>query len=184
MQREENILVEECRRGNSQARRELYDLHAKRLYAICVRYVGDKEVAEDLLHDSILKIFSSMDRFTWRGKGSLQAWMDRITVNLAIEHLRKKSRISEIPLNENWQQSDDAYSDMDSGGDIPLDVLMRMISELPDGYRTVFNLFCVEGHSHNEIASMLGINEKSSSSQLVRARSLLASKVKHYTKSK
>ncbi len=144
-----------------------------------MRYLSRRDVAEDSLQDSFVKIFRSIDKFTYRGEGSLRAWMERISINTALEHLRngKKSML----LDENYipdnLASEPSYSDVES---LPQELLMNLIGELPDGYRAVFNLYCIEGYSHKEIAEQLGINEKSSSSQLLRAKRLLASKVKQY----
>ena len=164
----EQILAEGCGRGDNAARRELYDRYAALLLGLCQRYVGDRATAEDVLHDAFLKIFGAIGRFRYRGEGSLRAWMERIAVNTALEHLRRESRA----LPAAAEPSDDEVAR------IPREVLLRLVGELPDGYRTVFNLFCIEGYPHREIAAMLGINEKSSSSQLARARALLARKLR------
>ena len=153
---EEFELSEQCRLGNNRARKELYEHYGGRLLGVCLRYTGDRDTAQDLLHDGFIKIFSSFDKFTWRGEGSLRAWMERVMVNTALQYLRKSDVI------------------------IPQAVLMRFIEELPAGYRTVFNLYTFEEKSHKEIAQLLGINEKSSASQLFRAKSVLAKRVKEW----
>lgn len=183
MQMEEQKLAEGCRNGDNAARKELYDRYAGRLLAVCVRYAGDRTTAEDLLHDAFLKIYGAFDRFAYRGAGSLRAWMERITVNVALEWLRNRNRLDTLPLDEGRAATRLAEPDAAEVEHIPREVLMRFVSELPDGYRTVFNLYCIEEYSHREIAQMLGINEKSSSSQLFRARALLASRMKSYLKS-
>ncbi len=182
MQIDEQILVEGCRRGDDAARKELYDRYAGRLLAVCMRYVGDRSTAEDLLHDAFIKIFGAFDRFTYRGVGSLRAWIERVTINVALEWLRQRSRRGQVLLDESRVKSDVAEPDATEVSLVPREVLMRFVGELPDGYRTVFNLYCIEEYSHREIAEMLGINEKSSSSQLFRARTLLAQKVNEYLK--
>ena len=159
MSMEERILAERCKAGDNDARRELYTRFGGRLLGICLRYVGDRATAEDLLHDCFIKVFAAIDRFSWRGEGSLRAWMERIAVNVSLEALRQKRRLH--------------YDD-----------LKRLIAELPDGYRTVFNLYCIEELSHREIAERLGISEKTSSSQLFRAKALLARRIKEYVKDK
>ena len=183
MQMEEQILAEGCRKGDDMARKELYDRYAGRLLSICMRYAGDRATAEDLLHDAFLKIYGAFDRFAYRGPGSLRAWIERITVNVALEWLRSRNRLTSLPLDEGRAQEPVAEPDPGQVARIPRDVLMRFVAELPDGYRTVFNLYCIEGYSHREIARMLGINEKSSSSQLFRARALLARRIREYEKS-
>ena len=156
---EELELSEQCRLGNNQARKELYEQYAGRMLGICLRYTGDRDTAQDLLHDGFLKIFDSFDKFTWRGEGSLRAWMERVMVNTALQYLRKNDVINQSA---------------------PLEELMQFIEELPAGYRTVFNLYTFEDKSHKEIAQELGINEKSSASQLFRAKSVLAKRVKEW----
>lgn len=176
---EELELSEQCRQGNNRARRELYERYAGRLLAICLRYVSDRDTAQDLLHDGFLKIFGSFDKFTWRGEGSLRAWMERVMVNTALQYLRKNDVINQAsPLEEVpevYDEPDDDDIEM-----IPQSVLMQFVRELPPGYRTVFNLYTFENKSHKEIAQLLGINEKSSASQLFRAKSTLIRKVKDW----
>lgn len=181
----EQHIVTGCRKGDEAARRELYELFGRRLFNICRRYVVDRSSAEDLLHDAFIKIFSSFDKFDWRGEGSLRAWVERVTVNIALEYLRKNSKAvfsSDERLLD--RQPDEPAVDAGEARAVPREVLVRFIDELPAGYRTVFNLYCVEGFPHREIARMLGINEKSSSSQLSRAKALLATKIKDYLRVK
>ena len=178
---EEQELTELCRQGNNRARKELYEQYAGRMLGVCLRYAGDRDMAQDLVHDGFLKIFDSFDKFTWRGEGSLRAWMERVMVNTALQFLRKNdvmnqtTALDEVP--ETYEEPDASAVDT-----IPQKVLMQFISELPVGYRTVFNLFIFEDKSHKEIARLLGINEKSSASQLVRAKAALAVKVKEWMK--
>ena len=180
MQMEEQILAEGCRKGDSAARKELYDRFAGRLLAICVRYVGDRATAEDLMHDAFLRIYGAFDRFSFRGAGSLRAWIERITVHVALEWLRNRNRLGTVELDENRAAGEIAEPEPAEVARVPREVLLRFVAELPDGYRTVFNLYCIEERSHREIADLLGINEKSSSSQLFRARTLLARRIKAY----
>lgn len=180
MQEDERRLSDGCRAGCEWARRELYDRYAARLLAICLRYAGDRATAEDLLHDAFLKLFGAFDRFAYRGPGSLRAWIERVTVNVALEWLRTRNRLGCVPLDEGRALPDAAEPEADEVGRIPQQVLLGFVSELPDGYRTVFNLYCIEGYSHRDIALLLGINEKSSSSQLFRARTLLARRIREY----
>lgn len=172
-------MSEQCRLGNNRARKELYEQYAGRLFAICLRYTGDRDTAQDLLHDGFIKIFDSFDKFTWRGEGSLRAWMERVMVNIALQYLRKNDVMNQTaPLEE----LSDKYEEPEAADveAIPQKILMRFIEELPAGYRTVFNLYTFEDKSHKEIAQILGINEKSSASQLFRAKSTLAKRVKEW----
>lgn len=178
---EEKKLAERCLQGDNKARRELYERYAGRMLAVCLRYIGDRETAEDLLHDGFLKIFSSFDKFSWRGEGSLRAWMERIMVNMSLQYLRRNDGQDHVCGLDNLPE---AYNTPDPSDveTVPLEVLMRFIGELPVGYRTVFNLYVFEEKSHKEIARLLGINEKSSASQLVRAKAALAAKVREWMK--
>ena len=183
MEMEEQILAEGCREGDGAARRELYDRFAGRLMAVCMRYAGDRATAEDLLHDAFLKIYGAFGKFSYRGPGSLRAWMERVTVNVALEWLRGRNRLGMTELDEGRVAATVAEPAVSDVEQVPREVLLRFVSELPEGYRAVFNLYCIEEYSHREIARMLGINEKSSSSQLFRARALLARKIRAYLES-
>lgn len=176
---EEFELSEQCRQGDNRARKELYEQYAGRMLGVCLRYAGDRDTAQDLLHDGFLKIFGSFDKFTWRGEGSLRAWMERVMVNTALQYIRKNDIISQSATLE---EVPEVYEEPEASTVelIPQGVLMQFVKELPVGYRTVFNLYTFEDKSHKEIAQLLGINEKSSASQLFRAKNVLAKKVKEW----
>lgn len=173
-------LVRRCKQKEPSAQAELYRQYAGELFALCIRYSGNRETARDLLHDGFLKAFTSIDRFDYRGEGSLKAWLNRIMVNTALEEARKQTRHIELGIDEAPDLPDPDSQDDNLVREISPDVLLRFIAELPDGYRTVFNLYTFENKSHKEIAALLHINEKSSSSQLHRARVLLMSRIKTY----
>ena len=153
----EEELSLQCQRGDMRARHTLYERYGGSLMAICLRYIGDRETAE--------------------------AWLSRVMVNEALGYLRKKNTQvqQEVLMTEIPDVPDTDDSELD---DIPRFVLMKFISELPDGYRTVFNLYVFEDKSHKEIASLLGITEHTSSSQFYRAKSLLIKKINEYRKRK
>ncbi|ADV43785.1 RNA polymerase sigma factor [Bacteroides helcogenes] len=178
---EEQELAERCRLGDNLARKELYEHYAGRMLSVCLRYAGDRETAQDLMHDGFLKLFNSFDKFTWWGKGSLRAWMERVMVNTVLQYLRKNDVMRQSAaldnMPETYEEPDASTMDV-----IPKRVLMQFICELPVGYRTVFNLYVLEDKTHKEIAQILGINEKSSASQLVRAKAALATKVREWMK--
>ena len=178
MNTKEQILAEGCGRGDNAARRELYDRYAGLLLGVCLRYTGERASAEDALHDAFLKSFGAIARFRYRAEGSLRAWMERIAVNTALERLRRERRLGEVRLDAERGLPPVEEPSAEETARIPEEVLMRFVNELPDGYRTVFNLYCIEEYSHWEIAEMLGINEKSSSSQLFRARMMLSRKIR------
>lgn len=177
---EEQELCKLCRKRDTRAQKELYELYANRLYAICVRYSGDRDTAQDLLHDGFIKILCSFDKFTWRGDGSLRAWMDRIVVNTSLQYLRDKKKIGQEVEVEQIPETEDNSPNEDDISSIPQKVLFQFIKDLPDGYRTVFNLYVLEKKSHKEIGEILGINERSSASQLFRAKKTLAERVKEW----
>lgn len=174
---DERQLSERCARGEKPACRELYDSYAGRLLALSTRYTGSQDAAEDVLQDSFIKVFSSIGTFRYKGEGSLYAWIRRIVINRSLDWLRSQKRNGMVPIDEARSSSEIEEKDI---GPIPEGVLARMVEELPDGYRTVFNLFAIDGYSHREIGRMLGIKEKTSSSQYFRARALLAGKIKEY----
>jgi len=180
---EEQTLSEYCRKGNEAARKELYEKYANRLFGICLRYVCNTDIAKDIFQNGFLKIYQSFDQFIWRSQGSLRAWLDRIMINEALQYLRLEHSMemvkSDIPIEE--IESHYHIPDTETIERIPEEILMQFIAELPDGYRTVFNLFAIEGKSHREIAHMLHINEKSSSSQYHRAKSILAKRINEWT---
>lgn len=179
---EEIELSERCKNGDNAARKELYEKYAPLLYGTCLRYLGDRSVAEDILHDSFIKIFQSFDCFSWRGEGSLRAWMSKIVVNAALRQIKKREALHQYEEDmEHVSQEYDAPTP-EQVDRVPQKVLMGYIAELPQGYRTVFNLYVLENKSHKEIADMLHINEKSSSSQLYRAKAILAKKIKEWMK--
>ena len=179
----EQELVEGCKRGDDLARRQLYERYAGKLMAICMRYMGNREEAEDLLHDGYIKLYDSFDQFEWQGEGTLPAWMARVMANLALQRLRKNDVMSQSVELENTAELRDDVDRPDEGPDIeiiPKKVLMQFIEELPPGYRAVFNMHVFEGKNHIEIGKELGINNKSSASQLVRARAILKERVNEW----
>lgn len=155
----------------------LYGRYAGYLTAVCARYIPDDDEVKDILQEAFIKIYQSIDRFSWRGEGSLKAWMSRIVVNDSLKALRRKKP---LPLPETLSEVA-AEEDPPFDG-VPLAVIQDLIRRLPDGYRTVFNLFVFEDKSHKEIASLLGIKENSSASQLHHAKALLGRWIKDYIK--
>lgn len=164
--------------GDNTAIEWLYRRHVRYLSALCSRYIPDDEDIKDVLQESFIKFFTSLNSFTYRGEGSLKAWMARITLNETIKFVRRKNRLA-------LSYIEDADMDIaDSGSieteDIPTETLYQFIRELPEGYRTVFNLYVIDNKSHKEIASLLGIKENTSASQLHKAKAMLVQKIKQY----
>lgn len=164
--------------GDNTATEWIYRRHVRYLSALCSRYITEDEDIKDVLQESFIKIFTSLDSFKYRGEGALKAWMAKITLNETLKFVRNNSR---LPI-DSIDDKDMNIADGDSmeTEDIPTDVLHQLIRELPDGYRTVFNLYVIDDKSHKEIAQLLGIKENTSASQLHKAKSMLARKIKHY----
>lgn len=170
-------LLNLVRSGDASGMRAFYERYVGFLTAVCSRYVPDRAAVKDVLQDVFVKAFDRIGSFEYRGEGSVKAWMHRIVVNDSLKFLRangKMKYVDDLPDVEDEQ--------MDSLPDVPVSVVAEMIKSLPDGYRTVFNLFVFEKKSHREIAELLGIKEDSSASQFFRARAMLAKKIKEYVK--
>lgn len=160
----------------------LYDRHAPWLFGVCLQYMGNREDAEDVLHDGFMKIILNIGNFKERQPGCLEAWMRKIMVNTALKYIRdhKKERmtIDLYPGLEIHKEFDD--QDDFNGCDFSKDQLMDFISELSTGYRTVFNLYVMENYTHKEIGELLGISENTSKSQLSKARGCLRKRLHEY----
>ena len=177
----ERELVDRLRRGDASAMGEVYACFANYLTAVCSRYIIDDEDIRDVLQESFIKIFTKADTFHYEGEGSLKAWVTQVTVNEALQHLRNQKRKGMVGFDdERIEDKAELTDEAPPINDIPTEVLMEMIRNLPPGYRTVFNLYVIEGKRHKEIAELLGIQEQTSASQLMRARRLLAMWIKEY----
>ena len=164
--------------GDNTATEWIYRKHVRYLSALCSRYITEDEDIKDVLQESFIKIFTSLDSFKYRGEGSLKAWMTKITLNETLKFVRNNSRLPIDSIDDKDMNIADGNS-METE-DIPTDVLHQFIRELPDGYRTVFNLYVIDDKSHKEIAQLLSIKQNTSASQLHKAKSMLAQKIKHY----
>ena len=173
----EETLVRLIAGGDGQAMHTLYCRHVRYLSAVCSRYIRNDEDIKDVLQDAFLKIFSSIGSFEYRGDGSLRGWMTRIVLNEALGFVKRNSRLDLVELDP--EETNIADEEPETEG-IPSAVIHSMIRELPDGYRTIFNLYVIEEKSHKEIAELLGIKENSSASQLHRAKAMLAEKINRY----
>ncbi|MCS6934288.1 MAG: RNA polymerase sigma factor [Chitinophagales bacterium] len=164
----EQQIREGCVRGERKFQQMLYDMFSPKMFAVCLRYAPDYNTAQDLLQEGFVKVFRNIERF--RGDGSFEGWVRRIFINTAIEHFRKQTNLyaihdSDVKGFEYYHQSAlESLKEQD---------ILNMIQQLSDGYRTVFNLYVIEGYSHKDIGEMLGISEGTSKSQLARARYLL-----------
>ena len=164
----------------------LYDTYAPRFLGLCFRYCGNREDAEDIMHEGFLHIIRNIDRFTPRGEGSVEAWMKKIMVNTALKYLRDHKKFRKLLVFDNIPADNDNYADENDFPypDLRQEQLLRLITELPLGYRTVFNFFVMENYSHKEIAEMLGCTESTSKSQLLKARAWLKKRITESEKTK
>jgi RNA polymerase sigma factor (sigma-70 family) len=167
-------LIIQCKKQDAKAQGELYKRYSGILFSICLRYSPNYTEAEDSLQDSFLTIFKKVDQF--KGKGSFEGWIKRITVNTVLQKYRKK-RVFDIARED--QIADEIDVEVEDDG-IPLDFLLKIIQELPDRYRLVFTLYVMDDYAHKEIAEMLGISDGTSKSNLARSRLILKTKIEDY----
>lgn len=166
-------LIEDCKKNNIQAQSELYKLFSSKLFTVCLKYSRNYAEAEDNLQDAFITIFNKIEQF--KNKGSFEGWLKRVTVNTVLQQYRKE-KVFDI-VNENIIYDVELDIDEDT---ISIDYLLKIIQELPDSYRLVFNLYVLDGYSHKEIATMLEINIGTSKSNLARARYILKQNIEDY----
>ena len=154
--------------------KDIYYKYADEMYSLCYRYIGDSEISEELLNDGFIKVFKNLKRFKQQGKNSFKYWIKRIMINECLMFLRKK-KLKSIVWIENVSEEKINHFDNTSIDDklIEKGEIDELIKELPIGYRTVFNLYAIEGYSHKEISEKLKIQESTSRSQLTMARNKL-----------
>lgn len=168
-------IIKGCKDGRVRDQERLYNLFAREMYGVCLYYTKDRTEAEDLLHDGFMKIFSNIS--SYRYQGSFEGWVRRIMINTALEKFRREKHLHPLTDLEDKEEellSEDIVNNMSAGD------LVSMIQALSPKYRLVFNLFAIEGYSHKEISTMLGITEGTSKSNLARARAILQRNVKKY----
>ena len=168
----EQSLVEGCRRSDSKAQKDVYDRFSGRMLGVCRRYINDVPEAEGVMVTGFLKVFDKIDQFS--GNGSFEGWIRRIMVNESLLYLRKNKNMY-LEVDIEYAETEPNYSLVTEH--VNAEELLTMINGLSVGYRTVFNLYAIEGYSHKEIAEKLSINENTSKSQLSRARALLQKQV-------
>ena len=165
-------LIRGTKNGDPKTQRELFERLSRRMLGICIRYVNNRAEAEDIMIVGFTKVFNSIGQY--KGEGSFEGWVMRIMVNESLGYIRKKKTMwADVDIDKAVSKPDMKWADTHLNSED----LLKMISELPTGYRTVFNLYAIEGYSHREIGDMLGINENTSKSQLSRARSFLQEKI-------
>ena len=167
-------LIESCIKGDRAAQKVIYDRLAPRMFPLCIRYVGDRELAEDILQDGFVTLFTHLSDY--KGDGSFEGWARKIFVTTALMELRRKDAL---------KMSDDLEVVRGMKTEITGQIqnigykdLIKVITQLPPGFRTVFNMYAIEGYSHKEIGEILGISETTSRTQLSRARTWLQNKLK------
>lgn len=175
---DDSQLIIACKKQNRSAQKALYERYAPVMMVVCLRYCRNEEMARDILHDGFLQVYTQIGSYS--GKGSFEGWLRRIFVNIALDNYRKEKKKTQFLEEYSYLHGNDS----DSISDEPLDIsnipkadVLHLIYELPEGYRTVFNLYIFEEMSHKEIAQVLGINEAASRSQFFRAKSLLQKKI-------
>ncbi len=164
----EQHIIEGCILGDRKFQSILYNLLSPKMFAVCLRYAADYNSAQDLLQEGFIKVFKNIEKF--RGEGSFEGWVRRIFVNTAIEHYRKQVNL--YALHDSDVKSYEYY-EQNALESLKHEDILKLIQQLSYGYRTVFNLYVIEGYSHKEIGEKLGISEGTSKSQLARARYLL-----------
>lgn len=169
----EEEIIKACLKNDRKAQEQLYHTYSRKFLAICIRYVKDRELAEDVLMEGFMKIFEKLPQF--ESKGSFEGWMKRIIVTQSLLTLRNSRHLNmevvQVETHLEVQENSYELNHLEAAD------LMELIRELPVGYRTVFNLYAVEGYSHSEIGDLLGITESTSKSQLNRARNVLKQKI-------
>lgn len=161
-------LATACTKGDAVACKELYDLYSGHMWSVCLRYARDRMIAEDMFQEGFIRIYEKIG--TYQGQGSLEGWVRRIMVNTSINFLHKHKRHFTEAANDGYSEPWQASGAIEQ---LSAEEMTRMIQQLPDGNRMVFNMFAIEGYAHKEIAEMLGISENTSKSRMLRARQAL-----------
>ena len=162
-------LVKEAKQGSTAAQKCLFDLYADKMLSQCCRYVKRREDAEELLLDGFYKFFKNLQTFNYQGEAALYAWLKRIMINECMMFLRKKNVFNIVTESA----AEEIVLEEEALNNLSATEIFNLVVTLPVGYRTVFNLYVIEGMGHKEIAGLLGITEGTSKSQLSKARALL-----------
>ncbi len=169
-------LIADCLSGKRKAQSELYNRYAPVLYGICLRYASSHFEAQEMLQEGFIKVFSSLSSFS--SKGSFEGWVKRIVVNNALNYIRSNSSQKLFADFKDAEEMADIVTETDESSPPPdTETMLRLIQQLPEGYRMIFNLYVFENFTHKEIAETTGISENTSKTQLMRARQLLQKKI-------
>jgi RNA polymerase sigma-70 factor (ECF subfamily) len=174
----EKKIVEGCIAGKRSAQNQLYKQYAGGMLGVCLRYSNNLVEAEDILQDGFIKVFKYIE--SYRFEGSIEGWIRKIIINTAITHINKKKRLQFTDLDESKIEIADTTEDIITNDSIDPEILLKFLQNLPEGYRTVINLYIFEGYNHREIGEILGISENTSKSQLSKARKTLVKKINDY----
>lgn len=163
-------LITNCKKNDAKAQSQLYKLFASKLFSICLKYSPSYAEAEDNLQDAFITVFKKIDQY--KGKGSFEGWIKRVTINTALQRYRSKGVFNIV----NEESIEDVVVEIEDDS-LDIDYLLKLIQDLPDRYRLVFNLYALDDYSHKEIAEMLEISVGTSKSNLARARNILKQKI-------
>jgi RNA polymerase sigma factor (sigma-70 family) len=164
-------LIDKCLKGDQRAQKALFEKFSRKMMSVCMRYVSDREQAEDVLQDGFVKVFGHLNSF--KREGSFEGWIRRTMINTALDHIRKKQKLN---LDVDISEADYLVGEAEKSlGKMRVEELMLIINDMPTGYRTVFNLYAIEGYTHQEIADELGVTESTSKTQFRKARTYLMS---------
>lgn len=169
----EEEIIKGCQKNDKNAQQALYKKFSSRLFGICLRYVPDKDDAADVLQESLIKIFQNITKF--RNDGSFEGWLKRITVNTALNHLKKnKYQFEEIDFDDT---TDVPFTENTVLSKLAKEEILKLLQELPEGKRVVFNLYVFEGYNHKEIGELLNVTESTSKTQYAKAKKILQEKI-------
>lgn len=169
----EKELIQQCIKGNAKAQKALYTQHSGKMFGVCLRYADNEDEAKDFMQEGFIKVFTKLS--TFNGNGSFEGWIRRTMVNTCLDNIRKMKYIKLHVELEHAKEQQYAFEDVLSI--MATDDLLKLIQKMPKGYRTVFNLYAIEGYSHKEIGDELGVSENTSKSQYRKAKLYLQEKL-------
>ncbi|MDN3491641.1 RNA polymerase sigma factor [Winogradskyella bathintestinalis] len=167
-------LIKKCINNDAQAQSQLYKLYASKLFSLCLKYSKNYAEAEDNLHDAFITIFSKIEQYNY--KGSFEGWLKRIAINTALQRYREDVGVYAIVNESDIEEVSVEIND----NDVSIEYLLKIIQDLPDRYRLIFNLYVLDGYSHVEISELVQISIGTSKSNLARARMILKEKIESY----
>lgn len=180
----DDVLINGCKKGDKESFRQLFQKHSPWMMGICLRYCRNRNDAQDVMQETMIKVFNAISAYDHKSDAQFVAWMKKIAVNTSLNFIRSQARESFIPLDEDFNGtivSEDA-EDYSETNTLSHEKLLEMINEMPAGYRAVFNMYVFEQMSHKEIAQELNISENTSKTQLLKARGFLKNKISNTVK--